>query len=485
MTIPQNAERFSDGNLGFTSSSASVTGIVFGPCSLTPSTPVQFFTSADRLKAVCGDGPGVLTAELILNQAGIVGFGKASASVAGSNGAVTATPSGGPSLTLSGSALFDYSLVVTVVKGGSLGVGQFTVSLDGGLTVSEYLVIPSGGTYAIGGLTLTFALGTWVKDTVYTATCECASMNASDLTTAMGALDTFTQPYDFTYAVISDSTTAEGALLLAVAQQAKLDALTAAGFPARGIVGAAGTSAEDALATWATANATPRIMVPYGKTVRATTTARFGFGFPTTQAADSFAARAARVRVSTDLKRVKNGSLTEIVSNLHNERTASSGLDDVKISTLRDYSDEPGAVYITQGKLRSNSGSDLRLWPHGLLIDRVQKAVRKVLRQQIGREFRTFTNVVNGVSYPGVMDPRDALTVQSDVNQELSIQLLQPINAEGRPGLVQGVGYTISATHNFFATGIIMGTVRVVPNTYTEGTETDIGFAVNLDAEAA
>lgn len=481
MAIPKSTESFLDGGVGFTEPS-SMTCIVIGQSAggTLAANTLAFYNSGDTLRTEHGEGHGVLAVDNILTKSGgPVGYVRATTSVAGATTAVV-NSGGGPTVTLAGTPVHDSSLKITITKAGALGVAQFTYTLDG-VTTTEVLVVPAGGTYVLtkAGITVTFAAGTYVLGATYTSTFTAPCLNVSDLNTAFAAVAATQTPWRFVYVVTSDGVTSAASALLSAALQAQLDTLASGSSRyRRGIVSACGVSAAETLTTYSAAAAAPRVLISYGKVRRSNSKSYPGYAVPITQNSDCFAARAAASLISTDLKRVKSGNLTEVVTNYHDEYTSPSGLDDIKISTLRTYGNAD--VYVCQGRLRSTAGSDYRLWPHGIVMDVVAEAVHRVLQTQIGRGLRTYTNTVADVPYTGVLDPRDAGPIEKEVNDELANLVGTPINAEGNAGHVAAYRYTISQTHNFLQTGIIVGTLRAVPLGYVEGTDTQLGFVVEI-----
>jgi hypothetical protein len=480
MTLPTNKETFTDGGVGF-SSPSPMTPIVIGRAtggSVALNT-LRFYTSSETLHADHNEGPGVLAVDNILAKAGgPVGFIACAGSVAGAIAAVTQVGTG-PAVTLAGTAVNDAALKITVTKGGALGVGMFTYTLDG-VTSVEPQVIPAGGSYVLtkSGVTATFAAGTYVLGTTYSSAITCAAPNVADLTAAFAPAASTPTKWRFAYVVTSDAVTSAAAALLAASLQSLLESMATNSKYRRGMVSACSTSAAEALTTVSAAASAPRVLVSYGKVQRVSTKAYPGFAVPTTQNADCFAARAAASVLSTDLKRVPSGNITEIVTNYHDEYATPSGLDDIKVSTLRTY--DNGDVYPSQGYLRSSAGSDYRLWPHGNIIDVAAESVHAVMQRQIGRGLRTYTNTINDIAYPGVLDPRDAGPIEDAVNNELANQIGTPTNAEGTPGHVTAYKFTISKTHNYAQTGIIIGTVRIVRLTYNEGSEVSLGYVLEI-----
>lgn len=492
--IPSAKETVRDYGTG-QSSPASMLEVAIGVASAGPQNELNFFSDVNTLRDTHGEGPGVEhVANVISKGGGPVGFVRPTAAVAASNGAVTKTGSG-PDITLSGTAALDARLRVEILTGGALGAAAFRYCCDGYAgdtaserTYSEKITVPSGGTFVIPnlGITLTFAAGTYVVDDLYTADVECAAANATNLASAFAPLASTPKAWRFVSFVTSKANGDSAAhATLAAALQAQLTTIAGTSKYRRGIIPAdAGEdSAAAAAAAFASTVAT-RLMIPYGM-VRRTTVKPFpGFAYPVTHAIDVFAARAASSLLSTDLKRVRSGALEEVIKLFHDEYRSPSTLDDVKISTLRTYEHLAG-YYVSQARLKSPSGSDFKLWPHGLIIDVACETVNRMMTTYIGEGLRIGTNVVNDVEYEGAIDERDATDVEEEVSEALVAQLLTPVNAKGFSGHVSDLRFKISRTHNVLSTGTIIGSVGMLPLGYIDYIETAVGYVSELPAAAA
>ncbi len=120
----------------------------------------------------------------------------ATASVAGTAGAVTHTGTGTSTLTLDTSEktpLDDYSVAIAVTRAGAsltAATAAFKFSLDGGTTYSPEVAVPTSGSYEISGtgIVLTFAAGTFVVDDAYTFKTSSPAATIADITSAIDAL---------------------------------------------------------------------------------------------------------------------------------------------------------------------------------------------------------------------------------------------------------------------------------------------------------
>lgn len=490
--IPSATETQRDFGLGLVSP-ASMMEIVMGVASSGTANVLNFFNDTSSLRDAYGEGPAVEHACNVLSQGGgPIGFIKSSASIAASNGSVTKSGSG-PDITLSGSAALDAHLRVEIVAGGALGTGTFRYSCDGysgdtasERTYSENLLIPSGGTFALPGLgiTLTFAAGTYVAADSYTADVLCAASNATNMGDGFAPLKTSKVPWRFvTFVTSGGNGDATAHATLAAALQSQLATLAGLHKNRRGMIMAASDTTVTAASAVTAFGSTvaSRVLVAFGMVRRTTIKPFAGYGFPVTTAIDVFAARAATSLPSTDLKRVKSGPLQEVVKLFHDEYHSPSALDDNKISTLRTYEHLDG-YFVTQGRLKSPSGSDFKLWPMGLVIDIACETVNEIGSLQIGSGVRI---TEDPDATPGSIDERDAIAIEHAMNSALQARLLSPQNAEGTDGYVTDVRYTLDRTVNVLATGVIQGDVGILPLGYVDYVNTRIGFVVALPAAAA
>lgn len=489
--IPSATETVRDFGMGL-SEPNSMRPVVYGVSSAGPQNALGFFNDATSFRDTHGEGPLVEEGCEILAQGGgpIIAI-RADPSIAASNGAVTKTGAG-PDITISGDATLDAFVRADITLGGALGVGSFRYCCDGysgdtaaERTYSETLTIPAGGTFAIPGLgiTLTFAAGTYVAGDFYTASVECAAANASDMADAFTALAASNAPWRFFHFVTSKANGASSAhATLAAALNSSLATLVNTSRYKRGIIPA--DAGEDTAAQAVTAFASTtaiRLMIPFGM-VRRTSIKPFpGFAFPVAHSAGVFAARAASGLPVTDLKRVKSGSLEEVIKLFHDEFQTPSALDDNKISTLRTYPNLTG-FYITQGRLKSPSGSDFKLFPHGLLMDIACEVANREGTLLIGSDLRVSETPIDGIT--GAIDPRDVAIIESEVQNALNAALVTPQNADGKPGYVTRVLFRIVPT-NFLQTGIVVAEVGILPRGYVDYVMTTLGYVAALPAAAA
>jgi hypothetical protein len=170
--------------------------------------------------------------------------------------------------------------------------------------------------------------------------------------------------------------------------------------------------------------------------------------------------------MSTDASRVASGGLQGVTAISHDEYQTET-LDVNRITTTRTWPGRAG-FYITNPRLKSVAGSDFLYIQHGRVIDAACR--RTYLSQQnfIGISVRTNTD--------GTIDERDAVRLETRVEEALRADLTQPANAEGTPGHVSAVNYSIDRTNNVQTTFTILSEVGVRPLGYVKFITTTVGF---------
>lgn len=464
-----------------------------------------------RFVYTCDDFPGALDAERTYSEelavpAGgsflVPNLGITASFAAQTMGAVTQSGAG-PAVTLTGTPNDDYDLRIEVDLAGALATATFRWSIDGGATwvledvVTAATVALTNGSTIVTGLTANFAAGTYVLGETYDASTvcyvageeyyvdvRCAAWTAADLAECIAAIKN--DSWRFLVGITSTNTgDATAHALLDTALQTHLNALANESIYRRGMLATehegvpASEAADQALAATVVAAqasvSAKRCLLAYGSVRRASAKPFSGFAFPVTHSVDVFAAQAVRSLASTDLKRVRSGALPGVVKIFHDELRTPTGLDTAKISTVRSWRGKTG-FYITQGRLKSDVGSDFKLWPHGILMDIACETAHEGNIDFIGSGFRLNAN--------GTMDDRDASAWEQSVATKLQARLMGEQNAEGFQGHVSRVFYQISRTHNVASTSVVLYTVGIRPLGYADFIKGQLGFFVELPAAA-
>jgi len=461
--------------------------VFIGPSSKGTANVLQAFSQKNDITDAVGYGPAPEDAAYSMGQGGSLLFMKTSASVAGTNGSVTATLVGTATgtVTLADAPYDSYTAIIEIMTTGTVGTGEFRYTLDNGKTYSETLTIPAGGTYTIPntGITATFVPGAgaiyFEAGDTHSWTSVGPSMNATDLGTAITALraDQTTWPVLVICCRFADASTAT---TFFSALSTHLDTLEGDFRFVRAIM-YAGDDDEATTDTAFDAVSDDRIMVVYGNAPTASGLVVAGRGFPSLGVGLA-AGRAAKVKLSTALHRVASGPLPGADSTLlsHDERQTES-VDSHKLTTFRTWL-ERGGAFVTRGRLKAAAGSDFQFWQLGRVMDEACRVTYLAQQLFIAKGVRTTTT--------GAIDDRDAGRWESGVQADLEAALLQPVNEEGTKGHVssiapsEGLGYKIDRTNNVQSTATIISTVALRPLAYPDVIQTTMGYSLAVPVAA-
>ena len=473
ITVPENGL----GNVGATTSIP----MVLGCCASSTANTVQSFSDPTAAAAALGQGPLTEAVCAILSEAGgPVKCMRLTGGTAASCGAVTDNAVGGGTgtVTVAAQVPYDaYEVIIEITTTGTLGTGAFKYSLDDGLTYSEPIIIPSGGTYLMPdtNVTLTFVAGAgpvfFVDGMTHTFDCIAPLYTVPNLATGNAVLVLDTSEWDFVALTGTPLTDTAGALVFA-AVEAHATSLAAVYRYTRWLMdGGIQATAATFGATFAAVDDS-RVSVCYSDCDMASSKPITGWAFPKMSTVVPVAMRAAKSLISTDLARVDDGSLTGVVAINHDER-ATEVLDAFRITTLRTWPGR-GGFYITNARLKSAAGSDFRYWQHGRVIDVACATTQLVQQSLISAAVRTNSD--------GTIDERDAVRYEEKGDTALRAKLTQPTNAEGTPGHVSALSYSISRVNNVQATEAVITVVAARPLGYGKTISTTIGFALNPGA---
>jgi hypothetical protein len=156
-----------DGGLGIVAPGGEGARVVVGVSSLGTSNLVISLSELSEVPAKLGSGPlARAVADQLAYGGGVVYAVRATGDVAGTITPDAANPAN-PAVTLTGSALDGYDVVITITRAGALGAGAFTISLDGGDTVSEEISLAASYAIPDTGVTVSFAAGAYVAGNTY------------------------------------------------------------------------------------------------------------------------------------------------------------------------------------------------------------------------------------------------------------------------------------------------------------------------------
>lgn len=178
---------------------------------------------------------------------------------------------------------------------------------------------------------------------------------------------------------------------------------------------------------------------------------------------------------STDLKRVKGGPAPGIASKANgnpaitHDEFKTNVLDALGIATMRTYpSQKLGGAYVTQGRLKSQPGSDFTRWDLGIVMD---IACEKVIDEETiwtGDDIRT--NDDGSIYVP------DAERIEGQVNAILRAELMAKPRANGLTGYVQDVLFVINRSADVLTDGYITAEIGIKPLRKIEGFRTAAGY---------
>lgn len=463
MPIPDTIITIKDNALGVVPPNTNSLMALLGVCSSGTLNTVYQFNDIQTLKDTLGTGPLVEAAAHVLSIAGgpVVCI-KTNGSVAGTVGSVTLVGTGLSVLTTTGSVPLDgYSVAIKITTGATnpaAGLATFRTSLDGGLTYSGDIALPTSGVYAIPatGVTINLSAASLVAGDVYSFTTVAPGYSVSDFNTTWDALMADNSD-PFCVHVVGIPADGTAAAALAAALDSKLT--TAQNTQYRFLMGLmqAQSASDSSISTGLAAFTSTRVAIAAGfeKLTSQITGAQV-----TRPASFVIAARAAKVSPAEDLGRVASGNTPGITSLLRDE-FKTPGLDAKAFSTLRTHIGLPG-FYVTNGRMFSSPTSDYQYFQHRRVMDIACKGMRL-----IGLHYLNDSVRVNSTT--GLILEVDALKIEAYGEAILRAMVTQP-------GYASDVGLTVDRTVNMLSTNSLVLHGRVIPLGYAKYIYADIGF---------
>lgn len=477
MYPPQQVITVRDGGIGLVSTS-DLPPLIVGVTSGGVADTLYQYSDPNRLLDEQGDGPAVEMAAPIINTKGTILLLKTNAGTAGSNGSVTKTPVGTSTgtVTVAGAPRDGYEFIGRIQKTGALGIGKFDYSLDDGYTFSEQLTIPAGGTYVVPntGLTITFVPGGGPvifelgdKHEFDSVAPHYTTANIGTAITAL-LLQLGTRNVEQVY-FAGKNASAASAATMAAAIATHMATLGTNNYYARALMDAGNDTTVNVLTSFASFS-DARVGVCYGDADVVGLNSYAGWGVPKRAAVNVVAERAAGADLSENLGRKESGQLRGVRAISHDEGTNTQFSESDKITTLRTYRGNTG-FYVTNGYLKSPSGSDFLYWDWGRVIDRLCRTVFLAQDVWLLKKLRSLTDGT------GSIDPRDTARVNGFVRNAIKAVLLDPPNVEGYKGHVSGLSYAVDETNNFLSTREMLSAASAVPLVPVETIRTSVGFA--------
>lgn len=429
MTLPDHNESFTDGAIGFSTGAADDVFMGFGVCSGGVADTVYGpFLRADKIVEQLGDGPLVEWGghQLEVAAGKPIYLTKVTGSVAGANSAVAASGSG-PAVTLTGNPRDDYDAQVKITRGGTRGTATFKYTLDDGETWSHELV--TAATYVIPGtgITVAFALGTYVLDETYSWTSTSPGYDGDDLTAAYDVADASGVAWTVGHVIgqptgASDAARATALATLIAAAGTLVDSSRTTKHRLRALVLEVPDVADDDSGDAALKAAIDSVSL-YNKQLALVG----GFCFlrsPVTKrlhrrsSAWPAVSRARQFARHIDPGWVGGGALHKSVERIEHDEYKREGLNALRITTLRTYEDAQG-FFVTNFWLFAPPGSDYRYLPHWRVLSRSSKIARARMLKIIGEGFDTYPDPAPEGKVVGALTEEEAKNLESDVNELL------------------------------------------------------------------
>ncbi len=480
MTHPPSVElTVRDGQMGLIGALTSI-DLVVGVSSAGTVATLYYHTDPNDAQDELGYGPLTETGLGVIEASGAALLLKLTGSVAATNSSVTATRIGSSvgTITISGTAYRDYRGTIEIMETTSaLGSGKFRYSLDNRNEYSEWITIPSGGTYSPSGsgITFTFALQSGTPDfevgDLHTFTCTCAHWNTTNLSAGITALLASSlligkkiRKVYFTGIPVDAATAATNAAAIAT----HMATLESRDHFARALMdcGSLDTTAN-VLTNYVAAFSDTRVGACYGRCEMTSPAPIPGFGTPFISCLQPVAIRASLAPLAENLGRVKSGVLPGVVSTTlgYDEEATGAFTADNKIITLRTNRNLPGGAYISTGFLKSPVGSDFLYWDWGVVIDEGCTIIVAALALWTLETVR---------SLAGGLHPVDAQSIKQSVDTPLG-KLTASLSEQK---------FTVATAYDFVNLRKILATWRAVPKFPLEGAEVTVGLASSL-TEAA
>lgn len=471
-----------DGALGAGRPGAGRALLLIGVCSIAVSaSAVHAFESPSDVVSTLGYGPLAEMAALALSAgaegrtARPVGCVRVGTTTNGSNSSVTKAGSGTGTVTLTGNPYDRFEGRIRITRAGTLGVGGFKYSLDGGRSESVEYAIPAGGTFTIPGTNIvaTFVPGAgpsyFAVDDTHSWTSTAPTYDTTALATALDVVAADSRQWPLIMVVgppggADNAAKGTAAAALAAAVQAKLDAFAALGIFQCALLEGPDVD-NDATGAGAVVSA-----------LASTVARRAGFiaGFIRSpsqinprqmrvSASWPYVARAAAIPFSQDPGDGGLGPLDGIIGeSLEMSTAARSVYDAGRVACLQTINGVTG-YFASNSALLAPIGSDFEELPNRRVIDEASRAGRLKLLEYRRRRIRV--NPV-GSANAGKIDERDAQQIEQAVRSAIERAILDS-------GDCSAVRVIVNRTDNILSTKKLRVKLLVTP----------LGYAKTIEAE--
>jgi hypothetical protein len=376
----------------------------------------------------------------------------------------------------------DFAIVVNIIAStGLLASTTFQYSLDGGKTFSPTIQAAATVPLNTSGVTLEFGTGVtngYTAGATYTGTSKAPHYASADLTTAFAGIDVSVLQWDY-FAFAGDAATAAAAATLFATIGAKMAAYASGRDRYYRALMGAGEGTPATVVTAFAALVDVRVGVCQGKARAPTSFGIVGRSLPLLPTVIFAAERAAGNVISTDLAQTSGadsvGALTGVTEPSQNEFLSPAGLDDIRITTLRTYSNLLG-VFLTNVWLKGQPGTDFEFWQHGRIMDQACVTVSNQHAQLIS------SNVICKADGTGSLTEPAALTIEKRVQRALDnvigsgLRGVGPKAIDGSTGHVSDQKYQVDRTNNVLSTKTLITTVSIIPRGYLKFLTATLSF---------
>jgi len=381
----------------------------------------------------------------------------------------TGAAQGAGAIATTGSVPVDsFSVVIVIQAQGTLGVGTYQFSMDGGLTFSSTQLIPSGGGPVVlgGGVQVTFAAtggagsGTaFQPGDRYSFTTTAPAYTTTDVTNVCNGIVGSNLVWGWIHFIGRPSTPSAAATLASTVDTA-MTSWASAGRYARAIIecppDTAAASIDTALQTAFASFTSDRVMVAAGD---ANIVSPLSGNEVQRSVAWAATARSAVVPIGEDLGRIASGSCAGVADILRDE-AATPNLDAYGFTTMRSVRGKAG-YYLTNGRLMASSTSDFQYWQYGRVMDAACNAGLTALLQFLNSSVR--------VNADGTIYEQDARTIENTVQAAIAAVTTQV-------GQASAVSVQVSRTQNILSTSTLAVTIGITPLGYAKQIDATIGF---------
>lgn len=412
------------------------------------------YNDAQKIIAECGSGDLAQAALLALQQGGPVVVCRVAEAVVGQ-----VEQSGeGPKVSASGTPLDGcaHTIVAIVTQGGALGTAKVSISVDGeedraaaALPEGE-AVLPVGKT----GIALTFPAGQYVAGTTYTVRIDADRQKTYKA--ALDALATSGLSYELAHCVgFVPSDEMAGFVSMLAAQSAAL--WSAKQYDSALFACEVDASDADAAQSALQNAKSDHVCACLGRVTAANPISGASrddmpLGWPAM-------ARASAVGIGIDLARVADGPLTGVTAVVPDEQVMGGTYDAAGFTTGRTFPRKSG-IYLTNGRMLSAEGSDIRYVQHRRIMNAACAAAYDNLASLLGREV-----------------PVDAETGGIEEGAAASIEancLRAVLDRVGQA--VTSASVAVDRTVNLLSTEELLVSISLIPFGYLKRIEATIGF---------